>query len=109
MFQADKATDDGADICCSKGTIQRHTDLSEITVTRTIRDALKECSLVKTGARGCKGGATVVYRIDPARIEALELTAEPGIETSAIGDPIQTGHGTEGRKWPAYRGHHGPN
>ncbi|MEM9198784.1 MAG: hypothetical protein AAGD12_13165 [Pseudomonadota bacterium] len=77
MFLADKASDDGSGIWCSKGTIQRHTELGETTVNRTIRDFLKEGILVETGARGCKNGFTVVYRIDLARIEALELTAEP--------------------------------
>ncbi|MEL6573755.1 MAG: hypothetical protein AAFQ64_19040 [Pseudomonadota bacterium] len=94
MFLADKATDDGSGIWCSKGTIQRHTELGETTVKRTIRDFLKEGILVETGARGCKNGFTVVYRIDLARIETLELTAEPEIETGATVDPVQTGPGT---------------
>ncbi|MFZ5964293.1 hypothetical protein ACOXXX_15205 [Thalassococcus sp. BH17M4-6] len=94
MFLADKASDDGSGIWCSKGTIQRHTELGETTVKRTIRDFLKEGILVETGARGCKNGFTVVYRIDLARIEALELTAEPEIETGATVDPVQTGPGT---------------
>jgi len=94
MFLADKASDDGSGIWCSKGTIQRHTELGETTVKRTIRDFLKEGLLVETGARGCKNGFTVVYRIDLARIEALELTSEPDIETGATVDPVQTGPGT---------------
>ncbi|WP_436398287.1 hypothetical protein [Roseobacter sp. S98] len=107
MFLADKASDDGSGIWCSKGTIQRHTELGETTVKRTIRDFLKEGILVETGARGCKNGFTVVYRIDLARIEALELTAEPDIETGATVDPVQTGPGTgaavagvPGPPWP---------
>ncbi|WP_257883453.1 hypothetical protein [Roseobacter insulae] len=107
MFLADKASDDGSGIWCSKGTIQRHTELGETTVKRTIRDFLKEGILVETGARGCKNGFTVVYRIDLARIEALELTAEPDIETGATVDPVQTGPrtgvtvtGVPGPPWP---------
>ncbi|SLN41329.1 hypothetical protein [Pseudooctadecabacter jejudonensis] len=94
MFLADKASDDGSGIWCSKGTIQRHTELGETTVKRTIREFLKEGILVETGARGCKNGFTVVYRIDLARIEALELTAEPKIETGSTVAPVQTGPGT---------------
>ncbi|MEO1641078.1 MAG: hypothetical protein AAFU41_17715 [Pseudomonadota bacterium] len=94
MFLADKASDDGSGIWCSKGTIQRHTALGETTVKRTIRDFLKEVILVETGARGCKNGFTVVYRIDLAQLEALELTAEPDIETGAAVGPVQTGPGT---------------
>ena len=59
-----------------------------------IRDFLKEGILVETGARGCTHGFTVVYRIDLARIEALELTAEPEIETGATVAPVHTGPGT---------------
>ncbi len=94
MYLADKASDDGSGIWCSKGTIQRHTELGETTVKRTIREFLKEGILVETGARGCKNGFTVVYRIDLARIEALELTAEPEIETGSTVAPVQTGPGT---------------
>lgn len=94
MFLADKASDDGSGIWCSKGTIQRHTELGETTVKRTIREFLKEGILVETGARGCKNGFTVVYRIDLAKVQALELTAEPDIETGATVDPVQTGPGT---------------
>ena len=42
MFLADKASDDGSGIWCSKGTIQRHTELGETTVKRTVREFLKE-------------------------------------------------------------------
>ena len=107
MFLADKASDDGSGIWCSKGTIQRHTELGETTVKRTIRDFLNEGILVETGARGCKNGFTVVYRIDLAKVEALELTAEPDIGTGATVDPVQTGPGTgatvagvPGPPWP---------
>ena len=94
MFLEDKASDDGSGMSCSKGTIQRHTELGATTVKRTIRDFLTEGILVETAARGCKNGFTVVYRIDLARIEALELTAEPEIETGATVDHVQTGPGT---------------
>ena len=83
MFLEDKASDDGSGIWCSKGTIQRHTELGETTVKRTVREFLKEGILVETGARTCKNGFTVVYRIDLAKAEALEPTAEPEIETGA--------------------------
>lgn len=38
MFLADKASDDGSGIYCSKGTVQRHTELDASTVKRTIGD-----------------------------------------------------------------------
>ncbi|MEP3052516.1 hypothetical protein [Ascidiaceihabitans sp.] len=94
MFLADKASDDGSGIWCSKGTIQRHTELGETTVKRTVREFLKEGILVETGARTCKNGFTVVYRIDLTKVEALEPTAEPEIETGSTVAPVQTGPGT---------------
>jgi len=94
MFMADKASDDGSGIWCSKGTIQRHTELGETTVKRTVREFLKEGILVETGARTCKNGFTVVYRIDLAKVEALEPTLEPEIETGSTVAPVQTGPGT---------------
>ncbi|UYP67844.1 hypothetical protein OIU14_15455 [Thalassobacter stenotrophicus] len=94
MFLADKASDDGSGIWCSKGTIQRHTELGETTVKRTVREFLKEGILVETGARTCKNGFTVVYRIDLAKVDALEPTAEPEIETGSTVAPVQSGPGT---------------
>ncbi|MEP5730121.1 MAG: hypothetical protein ABJL67_12215, partial [Sulfitobacter sp.] len=94
MFLADKASDDGSGIWCSKGTIQRHTELGETTVKRTVRAFLKEGILVETGARTCKNGFTVVYRIDLAKVEALEPTLEPEIETGSTVAPVQSGPGT---------------
>jgi pyocin large subunit-like protein len=80
MFLADKASDDGSGIWCSKATIQRHTELGETTVKRTVREFLKEGILIETGARTCKNGFTVVYRIDLTMVEALEPTLEPEID-----------------------------
>ena len=94
MFLADKASDDGSGIWCSKGTIQRHTELGETTVKRTVREFLKEGILIETGARTCKNGFTVVYRIDLTKVEALEPTAEPEIETGSTVAPVQSGPGT---------------
>ncbi len=94
MFLADKASDDGSGIWCSKGTIQRHTELGETTVKRTVREFLKEGILIETGARTCKNGFTVVYRIDLAKVEALEPTLEPEIETGSTVVPVQSGPGT---------------
>lgn len=87
MFLADKASDDGSGIWCSKGTIQRHTELGESTVKRTISDFLREGVLIETGRRHCKNGYTVVYRIVLAKITQLETTAEPDLATGSTVDP----------------------
>ncbi|WP_299423994.1 hypothetical protein [uncultured Shimia sp.] len=106
MFLADKASDDGSGIWCSKGTIQRHTELSESTVKRTIIDFLREGILMETGRRHCKNGYTVIYRIVLERVAALEPTAEPEIETGVTVNPVQpepgtgsTVNGVRGSRW----------
>jgi DNA-binding Lrp family transcriptional regulator len=95
MFLADKASDDGSGIWCSKGTIQRHTELGETSVKRTVRELLKEGILVETGARTCKNGFRVVYRIDLAMVEALDPTLEPEIETGSTVASVQSGPGIQ--------------
>ncbi|WP_342078778.1 hypothetical protein [Yoonia sp. SS1-5] len=91
MFLAATESDDGSGIQCSKGMIQRHIELRETTIKRTIGGFLREGVLLETGARGCKNGFIIVYRSDLARIAALELTAEPDIETGATVESVQTG------------------
>ncbi len=97
MFLADKASDDGSGIWCSKGTIQRHTELGESTVKRTISDFLKEGILIETGRRPCKNGFTVIYRIVLDRIMALESSAEPDEGTGSMVDPVQRDPGRGSR------------
>lgn len=77
MILADKASDDGSGIWCSKRTIQRHTGLGESTVKQTISDFLREGILVETGRRPCKNGFTVIYQIVLNRVIALDSSAEP--------------------------------
>ncbi|MEO9827278.1 MAG: hypothetical protein ABJF50_22980 [Paracoccaceae bacterium] len=99
MFLADKASDDGTGIYCSKGTVQRHTELGASTVKRTINDFIQEGILVETGQiRRCTNGYTVVYRMDLSAVEALERISEPPnmIEylTHPATDRVQGGPGT---------------
>ncbi len=106
MFLADKASDDGSGIWCSKGTIQRHTELSESTVKRTIIDFLREGILIETGRRHCKNGYTVIYSIVLERVGTLEPTSEPDIQTGVTVNPVQpepgtgsTVNGVRGSRW----------
>lgn len=95
MFLADKASDDGSGIWCSKGTVQRHTELGESTVKRTITEFLSEGILVETGRRPCKNGYTVIYRIVLAVVNGLEAIFEPDDEpefsTGSALDGVQHG------------------
>ncbi len=110
MFLADKASDDGSGIWCSKRTIQRHTELGESTVKRTISDFLKEGILIETGRRPCKNGFTVVCRIVLARVMALESMAEPDEGTGSTVDPVQpepgTGSTVDGVRGPRWTPNH---
>jgi hypothetical protein len=106
MFLADKASDDGSGIWCSKGTIQRHSELSESTVKRTIIDFLREGILIETGRRHCQNGYTVIYRIALERVASMETTAEPDIVTGVTVNPVQpepgtgsTVNGVRGSRW----------
>ena len=106
MFLADKASDDGSGIWCSKGTIQRHTELSESTVKRTIIDFLREGILIETGRRQCQNGYTVIYQIVLERVAAIETTDEPDIGTGVTVNPVQpepgtgaTVNGVRGSRW----------
>ena len=71
MYLADKASDDGAGIWCSKYTIARHTELSLATIKRIIREFIDEGLLVQTGDRPCDRGYTVVFRICLNRVGEL--------------------------------------
>lgn len=97
MFLADKASDDGSGIWCSKGTIQRHTELGKSTVKRTITDFLREGILVETGRQPCKNGFTVIYQIVLDRVMAQESSAEPEEVTGSTVDPVQRDPGRGSR------------
>ncbi|WP_449046028.1 hypothetical protein [Paracoccus versutus] len=109
MFLADKASDDGSGIWCSKGTIQRHTELGETTVKRTINEFLNEGILIETGRRACKNGFTVVYRISLAAIRTLEGIAEPDDETGSTEDGVCREPGTGSAADPVPRPQRTPN
>lgn len=94
MFIADKASDDGSGIWCSKGTIQRQTELGGSTVKRTISDFLREGVLIETGQKKCKNGYTVEYQIVLAQIALLKSTAEPEIEVGSAAARVLPEPGT---------------
>lgn len=95
MFLADKASDDGSGIWCSKDAVQRHTELGASTVKRTIHEFRNEDILIETRKKKCKNGHSIVYRMILARVTLLGLTREPDIETRAIMDPVQSETGTQ--------------
>ena len=92
MYLANKASDDGSGIWCSKHTMARHTELSLATVKRTIRELLAEGILVETGEqRPCDHGHTVVYRMVLEVVANLELLGpgRPSRPTGVTVNPVQ--------------------
>lgn len=70
-YMADKASDDGRGVFCSKGTISAETEIARSTVFKTIRDLVAEGVLIEAGNRACKNGATVVYDMNLDAIRAM--------------------------------------
>lgn len=89
MFLADKASDDGEGVYCSKHSIAKFTELSLATVKRIVRDFIAEGILVQTGERECDYGYTNEYRICLAAVSKLhDLTKR---KTDAQGGRQKTG------------------
>ena len=78
-FLADKASDDGSGIWCSKGTIAQSTELGKSTVKRTITQFVNEGIILETGKRSNNRGYTVEYRINLDRVAQLPGTAFCGL------------------------------
>lgn len=72
MFLADKASDDGEGVYCSKHSIAKFTELSLATVKRIVRDFTAEGILVQTGERECDYGYTNEYRICLEAVSKLD-------------------------------------
>lgn len=92
MYLANKASDDGTGIWCSKHTIAKHTELSLATVKRVVREFIAEGILVATGMRQTSAhGQTVVYRIVLEVVGTLEpLRPEKGsTATGVTANPVQ--------------------
>ncbi|MFN4101804.1 MAG: hypothetical protein ACK4GT_18730 [Pararhodobacter sp.] len=91
MYLADKASDDGSGIWCSKGTIARQTELGDTTVKRAISGFLAEGILVETGRRACANGYTAIYRISLEAVAQLEPINDSDAGTGARADGVQSG------------------
>ncbi len=96
MFLADKASDDGSGVWCSKGTIHRHTELGASTVKRAVSELVCEGVLIDTGERRrCKHGSTVVYRVNLELVRTLELISEPSEKVEDPSRPRPDGEHVE--------------
>jgi len=88
-FLADKASDDGSGIWCSKGTVAQSTELSKSTVKRVFLQFLSEGIIFETGRRNNSHGFTVEYRINLDQVTQLPLTKELSETTGVTVNPVQ--------------------
>ncbi len=88
-FLADKASDDGSGIWCSKGTVAQSTELSKSTVKRVFLQFLSEGIIVETGRRNNSHGFTVEYCINLDKVAELPLTKEQHEVTGFTVTPVQ--------------------
>jgi hypothetical protein len=70
-YMADRASDDGTGVWCSKQTIAEETEFGRSTVIRTCNEFVDEGILFVTGERKCAYGATVEYALNLGAIAAL--------------------------------------
>ena len=70
-YMADKASDNGAGVFCSKGTIAAETELSRSTVYKALDELVARGLISEVGQRPCKNGFTVVYDMNLSAIFAL--------------------------------------
>lgn len=92
-YLADKASDGGEGVFCSKGTVARDLEASRSTVFKVIQQFEDEGLLKRVGTRSHRNGETVEYSIDLAKIEALELvrSADRSAKSTSPPDgPVRT-------------------
>jgi len=73
---ADRASDDGTGIWCSKQTLANDTGLSKDAVRRAVKELLATGIIEETGKRNFRNYYTKVYRIVLERVEKLQYAAK---------------------------------
>ncbi len=73
---ADRASDDGSGIWCSKQTLANDTGLSKDGVKKAVKALLSEGLIVETGIRRHRNFITKIYRIALDQVEILPLVSE---------------------------------
>ena len=94
-YMADKSSDDGRGVWCSKKTIADETEFGRSTVIRTCKEFVAEGILIVVGSRKCANGSTVEYALNLDAIRALPEVEKKGkgsqSGTSPDLDPSQSG------------------
>ena len=93
-YMADRANEEGDGIFSSKGRIARETEVSESSVKRAIREFLAEGLIYEVGKRHYANGATIIYAINRAAVEALpDAQKGPLIAPHPTPATVNPGHG----------------
>ena len=97
-YMADRASDDGRGVFCSKQTIANETEFGRSTIIRTCNEFVAEGILIASGTRKCANGATVEYDLNLDAIAALPLIKQdhkpsqsgtsPDMDQSQSGTPL---------------------
>lgn len=75
LSMADRASDDGTGIWCSKSTLADITGFSLTAVKAACRKLKEEGLIIEVGRKPCSHGSTSDYSIDLAALKNLPLTA----------------------------------
>lgn len=100
---ADKASDDGTGVFCSKGTIAEETEIARSTVFKIIKDLVSEGVLIEAGTRACRNGHTIVYNLNLSAIAAYSdvnskaITSPPAGPLNALTSPPAGPHQSASR------------
>lgn len=95
-YMADKASDDGRGVYCSKGTIADETEIARSTVFKTIKELVAEGLLIEAGHRACTNGSTVVYDLNLVLIAAF-----PPVSNQSVSRTRPKKDQSEGRTRPS--------
>jgi hypothetical protein len=86
-YMADKASDDGSGIWCSKQTIAAEVECSKQTVITTMRGLVADGLITEVGQRKARNGYTVEYRIELAAVRKLPDAKGDGDATAKAKGP----------------------
>lgn len=87
LHMADSASDDGSGVWTSKANIARDTELGKRTVQYAIQEMIDAGLIEEIGAKACKNGFTVEYRLILDAIEKLPSTRAPSAPVHPVHPP----------------------
>ena len=76
-YMADRASESGEGVFCSKATIAADTELCRTAVYKAINELLKMGVIVAAGKRRCRNGYTIIYDLDLDAIASLPHSVQP--------------------------------